>query len=67
MDDNKSRMKDRPKSDAELRKMFPRDGSKIGIENGIKEGSHSNGNKFTKRSKLSHNKWGKRIISPSIG
>lgn len=56
MDDNKSRMKDRPKSDAELRKMFPRDGSKIGIENGVKEGSHSNGNKFTKRSKLSHNK-----------
>lgn len=56
MDNNKSRMKDRPKSDTELRKMFPKGGSTIGIENGVKEGSHSNGDKFTKRSKLSHNK-----------
>lgn len=56
MDNNKSRMKDRPKSDAELRKMFPKDGATIGIENGVKKDSHSSGNKFTKRSKLSHNK-----------
>lgn len=55
MDNNKNRMKDRPKSDTELRKMFPKDGANIGVENGIKEGSHSNGDKFTKRSKLSHN------------
>lgn len=56
MDNNKNRMKDSSKSDAELRKMFPRDGATIGIKNGVKEGSHSNGDKFTKRSKLSHNK-----------
>ncbi|OPJ61928.1 hypothetical protein [Clostridium oryzae] len=56
MDNNKSRIKDHPKSNAELRKMYPKIGAEIGMENGVKLGSHSNGKKYTKRSKLSHNK-----------
>lgn len=55
MDNNKSHLKTDIKSNAELRKMYPKDGANIGIENGEKAGSHDNGNKFTKRSKLSHN------------
>lgn len=56
MDNNKSRLKDRPKSNAELRKMYSEAGADIGIIDGDKKGSHSNGKKYTKRSKLSHNK-----------
>ena len=37
-----------------MRKMFPKDGEDIGIENGEKIGSSEK--KYTKRSKLSHNK-----------
>ncbi len=57
MDNNKNRLKDRPKSNAEKRKMYSEAGSEIGIENGHKKGFHSNGKKYTKRSKLSHNKY----------
>ncbi|GKX67213.1 hypothetical protein [Inconstantimicrobium mannanitabidum] len=56
MDNNKNRLKDRPKSNAELRKMYCEAGAEIGIEHGEKNGAHANGKKFTKRSKLSHNK-----------
>lgn len=56
MDNNKHRHKDRPKSNSELRKMYSEAGAEIGIENGKKKGAHTNGKKFTKRSKLSHNK-----------
>ncbi|AND83518.1 hypothetical protein GTH52_10725 [Clostridium tyrobutyricum] len=56
MDNNKNRMKDRPKSNTEKRKMYCEAGAEIGIEHGKKIGSHSNGKKYTKRSKLSHNK-----------
>lgn len=56
MDNNKNRLKDHPKSNAELRKMYSEQGSEIGIKDGVKIGSHSNGKKYTKRSKLSHNK-----------
>ncbi|SHI87527.1 hypothetical protein SAMN02745163_00913 [Clostridium cavendishii DSM 21758] len=56
MDNNKNRMKDHPKSNAEKRKMYSEMGAEIGIEHGEKLGSSSNGKKFTKRSKLSHNK-----------
>ncbi|MEW9096864.1 MAG: hypothetical protein AB2417_17445 [Clostridiaceae bacterium] len=55
MDNNKNHLKTDHKSNAELRKMFPKDGANIGIKNGEKIGSHENGAKFTKRSKLSHN------------
>jgi hypothetical protein len=40
MDNNKNRLKDRPKSNAELRKMYSESGSDIGIENGKKKGSY---------------------------
>ena len=43
MDNNKNRMKDREKSNAELRKMFPKDGADIGIIEGEKIGAHANG------------------------
>lgn len=56
MDNNKNLLKTQTKSNAELRKMFPQGGSDIGIIDGEKIGAHANGNKFTKRSKLSHNK-----------
>lgn len=56
MDNNKNRVKDRPKSNAEKRKMYSEVGADIGIENGKKIGAKANGSKFTKRSKLSHNK-----------
>ncbi|WP_187119323.1 hypothetical protein [Clostridium polynesiense] len=42
MDNNKHRHKDRPKSNAEKRKMFPKDGADIGIEDGKKIGGYAN-------------------------
>lgn len=54
MHNNKNLMKTDEKSNAEMRKMFPKDGADIGIENGEKIGSTEK--KYTKRSKLSHNK-----------
>lgn len=56
MDNNKGRMKDRPPSNPELRRMAGKEGANIGMVNGEKEGSRVSGEKFTKRSKLSHNK-----------
>lgn len=56
MDNNKNRMKDHPKSNAEKRKMYSEFGAEIAMEHGQKKGAHANGKKFTKRSKLSHNK-----------
>lgn len=56
MDNNKNRIKDRGKSNAELRKMYSEEGAEIAMERGQKLGSHSTGKKYTKRSKLSHNK-----------
>ncbi len=55
MDNNKNHIKTDDKSNVELRRMYPKDGANIGIIHGEKIGSHSNGKKFTKRSKLSHN------------
>lgn len=40
MDNNKNRIKDRPKSNAELRKMQPKDNADLGIINGQKIGVH---------------------------
>jgi hypothetical protein len=44
MDNNKNRMKDRPKSNPELRKMSPKHNADVGIENGqiigVHEGKH---------------------------
>ncbi|MFQ9248274.1 MAG: hypothetical protein ACLR3R_13270 [Clostridium paraputrificum] len=43
MDNNKNRLKERPKSNAELRKMYSEAGAEIGIEKGKKIGAHANG------------------------
>ena len=44
MDNNKNRMKDREKSNADLRKMEPKDNADVGIKNGqvigVHEGKH---------------------------
>ena len=56
MDNNKNLNKTEPKSNPELRKIFFQNGGNIGIENGEKLGTHANSKKYTKRSKLSHNK-----------
>lgn len=41
MDNNKNRMKDRPKSNAELRKIDPKHNSDLGIKNGVKIGAYA--------------------------
>ncbi|MPN34753.1 hypothetical protein SDC9_182247 [bioreactor metagenome] len=40
MDNNKNRLKDRPKNSPELRKMQPKDNADVGIKNGHKYGVH---------------------------
>lgn len=40
MDNNKNRLRDREKSNAELRKMDPKNNADVGIINGIKVGVH---------------------------
>jgi len=40
MDNNKNRMKDREKSNAELRRMKPKDNADVGIKDGQKIGVH---------------------------
>ncbi|MEQ8197724.1 MAG: hypothetical protein ABRQ27_06940 [Clostridiaceae bacterium] len=42
MDDNKNRVKDREKSNAELRKMYPQGGEDVGIKDGEKIGHYAN-------------------------
>lgn len=43
MDNNKNREKDREKSNAELRKMKPKENADTGIHNGRKTGVHDGG------------------------
>ena len=43
MKNNKNRIKDRPKSDPELRKMKPKENSDVGIVDGYKKGLHNGG------------------------
>lgn len=40
MDNNKNRLKDRPKSNAELRKIDPKENADLGIKEGQKIGVH---------------------------
>lgn len=54
MDNNKGLIRSDEKSNAELRKIHFKNGGDIGIQNGEKVGNTES--KFTKRSKLSHNK-----------
>ena len=41
VDNNKNRIKDRPKTKAEMRKIQPKDHADLGIENGKIIGTHS--------------------------
>jgi hypothetical protein len=54
MDNNKGHIRSDEKSNAELRKIHFKNGGNIGIQNEEKIGNTES--KFTKRSKLSHNK-----------
>ena len=51
MDNNKSREKDRPKSNPEERKMKPRENADLGIENAAKIGVHESRTEKSKESK----------------
>lgn len=48
MDNNKNRMKDRPKSNPELRKINPKENADLGIINGEKIGVHNGKNEKSK-------------------
>ena len=52
MDNNKNRLKDRPKSKAEMRKMYFEHGSELGIKDGLHVGAKNNGTNRTKTEKL---------------
>ena len=54
LDNNKNRIKENKKSNAEMRKMFPQGGGDIGIKNGVK--IDANDIKFSKRPNLSNKK-----------
>lgn len=41
MNHNKNRLKDRPKTNSELRKIKPKENADLGIENGKKTGLHN--------------------------
>ena len=56
MDNNKNRCKDRPKTKAEMRKMYSEHGSELGIKDGLHIGAKDSGSNKTKTQKL-YNKW----------
>lgn len=51
MDNNKNRMKDREKSNSELRKMEPKNNADVGIMNGQKLGVHEGKHERSKSEK----------------
>jgi len=51
MDNNKNRLKDRPKSNAELRKMDPKENANVGIKEGQKIGVHEGKNEKSRTEK----------------
>ena len=52
MDNNKNRCKDRPKTKAEMRKMYSEHGSELGIKDGLHIGAKDSGYNKTKTQKL---------------
>lgn len=52
MDNNKNRLKDRPKSKAEMRKIYFEHGSELGIKEGLHVGARNSGTNKTKTEKL---------------
>lgn len=53
MKNNKNRMKDRPKSNPELRKMQPKNNADVGIVDGHKIGVHESGHERSDRNSTS--------------
>ena len=49
---HKNRLKDRPKSKAEMRKMYSEHGSELGIKDGLHIGAKDSGSNKTKTQKL---------------
>ena len=54
MDNNKSRFKERKRSHAELRKMYPKDGADVGIINGVKIGSYANSKDHSHKNEITY-------------
>ena len=54
VDNNKSRLKDQKRSQAELRKMYPKDGSDVGIINGVKIGSYENSKDHSHKNEITY-------------
>lgn len=54
MDNNKSRFKERKRSQAELRKMYPKDGADVGIINGVKIGSYENSKDHSHKNEITY-------------
>jgi len=52
-DNNKNRFKNGKKTQAELRKMYPKDGADVGIIDGVKISSHPNSKDSSKDDKSS--------------
>ncbi|HWT73984.1 MAG TPA: hypothetical protein VN258_04585 [Mobilitalea sp.] len=55
MDNNKNRMKDRPKSNTELRKMHPLDNADIGTKNAQIIGVHEAKHEKSRNTNKEHN------------
>lgn len=54
MDNNKSRQKDRPKSNAERRKMNPKGNSDLGIIDGEKVGHYANSKDHSGKNEITY-------------
>lgn len=54
MDNNKSRLKERKRSQAELRKMYPKDGADVNIINGVKIGSYANSKDHSHKNEITY-------------
>lgn len=53
-DNNKNRFKERKCSQAELRKMYPKDGANVGIINGEKIGSYANSKDHSHKNEITY-------------
>ncbi len=53
-DNNKNRIKGPKKSNAELRKMHPKDNADVGIINGVKIGSYANSKDHSEKDEITY-------------
>jgi len=54
VDNNKSRLQDQKRSQAELRKMYPKDGADVGIIDGVKIGSYANSKDHSEKDEITY-------------